>query len=150
MVAAQKLRAARKTKTVPFGLLSNGSSGPWEVAIDEATVGAARWWMQVEGPAVSLYFEISTPKIVHAIIDLLDPNSRLAEIGANGSHRNTLKIGKDKKTPVSIINDDEYDDRTYVIIGPSDSPIVRVNLCGDEKKHFVEALRQAAEEIDVE
>ena len=150
MVTAQKLRADRKTKTVPFGLLSNGSSGPWEIAIDEATTGPARWWMQVEGPAISLYFEISTPKIVHAIIALLDPNSRLDEIEANGSHRNTLKIGKDKKTPVSIVNDDEYDDRAFVLFGPTDSPIVRVNICGDDKKHFVEAIRQAAEEIDVE
>lgn len=150
MATTSKFRRVPKSKPAGIGLLANGSSGQWEIAFEEATTGPPRWWMQVEGPAISLYFEISTPKIVHAIIALLETNSRLDAIGTNGRHRNSLKIGKDKKAPVSIVNDDEYDDRAFVTIGPTDKPIVRVSICGDDKKHFVEALRQAAEEIDVE
>src|SRR4051794_17308843 len=87
-----------------FGLLANGSSGEWEVAIDEATSGVERWYAQIEGPAVSFYFEIPSVDIVGEMLRFLQRGSVAAKCSPNGSdeRNNSLVVGKDKKTPITL------------------------------------------------
>lgn len=53
------------------GLVANGSSGPWDFAVDETITQTARWFAHVEGPGVYLYFEIQSLKIVDRIIKFI-------------------------------------------------------------------------------
>src|SRR5947209_15534860 len=92
-----------------LGLLANGSSGRWEVDVDETTKGPDRWFVQVEGPSVYFSFEIFSPEVISEALDFLgehsSPKGAQARLPAkNGS----LVVGKHRRTPVILIRDDEY------------------------------------------
>src|SRR6266850_23079 len=101
-----------------IGLLANGASGQWEVAIDETTSGADRWFAHIEGASISFYFEIPSPDIVDKVIQFLAGPSAKG-LSANSSARNgTLIVGKDKHAPVRLIRDDEFSGRYFLVVGP--------------------------------
>jgi len=54
-----------------LGLLAIGSSGRWEISIDEAISGTERWFAQIEGPLIWLYFEIPSPEVISKEIRFL-------------------------------------------------------------------------------
>ena len=54
-----------------IGLLANGSSGPWEVSVDETISGDERWFAQIEGPSVYVSFEIPSPNIIGEAVRFL-------------------------------------------------------------------------------
>jgi hypothetical protein len=126
-----------------FGMLANGSSGQWEIAIDETTTGKDRWFAQLEGPSAYLNFEISSPHIAEGIIDYLsDANSQ------SESHNGALLIGGDKRVPVSLVRDDEFADRVFLVVGPDSAPIVRFTISGTDIHDLVEAFRQVKEDLE--
>src|SRR5882724_10702751 len=87
------------------GLSAIGSAGGWEVAIDKTTSGTQRWFAQIEGPSVYLYFEIAAPDVIDEILDFLTER-RKARNGSRGISRRTngeLLIGKSKDEPVTIV-----------------------------------------------
>ncbi|MGH7225334.1 MAG: hypothetical protein ACRELF_19100 [Gemmataceae bacterium] len=135
-----------------FGLLANGSSAEWEVAIDESTSGVERWYAQIEGPAVSFYFEIPSVDIVGDMLRFLERGPAAAKRSNNGSdERNgALVIGKDKKTPITLVKDDEYPDRFFLVVGSTDSPVARFVLAGMDAMKIVAALRQVQEDLEDE
>ena len=147
---AQKTRPTTQDKRQSFGLLANGSSGPWEIAIDEATSGTDRWWAQIEGPSVSFYFEIPSPEIVGKMARFLESRSAATKHSPNGqSKRNgPFVIGKDKKTPICLVKDDEYNDRFFLVVGSTESPLVRFVIAGKDVVRIAEALRQVEEDLD--
>src|SRR5438552_785677 len=122
MAISKNERPTRDPGSGSLGLLANGSSGPWEVAIDETTTGADRWFAQIEGPLVSFYFEIPSVDIVSQMLQFLESPLRATTPApvtwseANGS----LTLSKDKKTPVILVRDDEYRDRFFLLVGPRD------------------------------
>ena len=139
MAATKKTRATHQNTNGSFGLLANGSCGPWEVAIDEATSGADRWWAQIEGPSVSFSFEIASLDIVDKIIRFLEPS---------GGRSRSLVIAKDKKTPITLLKDDEYADRFFVVAGSMHAPVVRFVIAGADVAKLVNALRQVEEDLE--
>jgi hypothetical protein len=132
------------------GLLANGSSGEWEVSIDETTSGVERWYAQIEGPAISFYFEIPSVDIVGEMLRFLACDPAAAKRSPNGSdQRNgSLVIGKDKKTPITLFKDDEYSDRFFVVVGQTDRPLVRFVIAGMDAVKIAEALRQVQEDLE--
>jgi hypothetical protein len=58
-----------------------------------------------------------------------------------------LEISDPEETPVSLVRDDEYKDRCFIVVGRSDSPIVRFSVAGGDLDNLVEALRQVEEDI---
>ena len=64
----------------------------------------------------------------------------------NGS----LVLSKDKKIPINLVRDDEYDDRFFFVVGPMDSPIVRFVIAGTDVVKIADALRQVAEDLEEE
>jgi hypothetical protein len=54
------------------GLMANGSSGEWEIAVDETTSGPDRWFIQIEGPATYCAFEVPSPATVCEALAFLD------------------------------------------------------------------------------
>jgi hypothetical protein len=132
--------------TESIGLLATGCSGTWSVDIDETTAGAARWFAQIEGPSVYVYFQIPSPEITGRATQFLTerPENQSSQPGSNGA----LVIGGDKRASVSLIRDDEFNDRYFLLIGPQDNPIVRITLAGEDLQHIVKAFRQASEDLE--
>ena len=150
MTGSKPIRASSETPGENLGLLANGSSGSWEVSIDESVSGAERSFAQIEGPSLWLYFEIPSPDIIPKIIQfLLPPGTKREEMPScsSGSGGKLLDISEPEETPVSLVRDDEYKDRCFIVVGRSDSPIVRFSVAGEDLNNLVEALRQVEEDI---
>jgi hypothetical protein len=124
-------------KNESVGLLACGSSGPWQIDIDESSSGE-NWWMQIEGPSVYFYFELPSLDIVGKIAEFLESKSG-----------NTLVIGKSTTTPISLVKDDEYDDRFFLVIDSCDSMRVRFVIAGNDIVNYFESLKQVLEDLDV-
>jgi hypothetical protein len=125
-----------------LGLLANGSSGRWDVSIDEAISGTERWFAQIEGPLLWLYFEIPSPAMISKMIQFLAPPQTKSE-----DPEGRLELGEAKGNPVALVRDDEYPDRAFLIVGPSDCPIVRFAVAGEDWHHLVQALRQVEQDL---
>jgi len=135
-----------------LGLTALGSAGGWEFAIDETTSGAQRWFAQIEGPAVYLSFEIESPQVIDKVLEFLT-EQRKAGSGAHGtsSPRNwELAIGKSEAEPVTLVQDDEFPDRYFLVAQTDRKLVVRVTLGGGDLRMLESALRQAKEDLDGE
>ena len=131
-----------------LGLLANGSSGPWEVSVDETISGTERWFAQIEGPSVYVSFEIPSPDIVgEAVRFLATPHDERREPISSATGHGGLLISKSPGIPVSLVRDDEYEDRYFIIVGQGDSPVVRYSFAGEDLMDLVEALRQADQDM---
>jgi hypothetical protein len=131
-----------------LGLMANGSSGGWEVAVDETTSGPDRWFVQIEGPTTYCYFEIPSPGMVCKALEFLGGHGDPENLHAGPSDKNrSLVIGKHPKTPVILVRDDEYADRYFLVIGPK-AALVWLSIAGKDLKDLTEALRQAVEDIE--
>ncbi len=131
-----------------LGLLANGASGPWEFSVDETISGTERWFAQIEGPSVYISFEIPSPSIVGEALRFLS-SSRAEERDRNAPAREIaeLLVSKVPGMPISLMRDDEYEDRRFIMVGHRDSPLVRFTLAGDDLENLVEAMRQANQDI---
>jgi hypothetical protein len=132
------------------GLAAFGASGPWEVAIDETLTKAHKWYAQIEGRSIELYFEINSPDIVATAIRFL--KRRRAPVGGRSIPQSrdkddSLRLGTFAKAPVSLIWDDEYPDRCFLLVGPSKKACVRFSLTGEEIVQLTEALLQVKEDL---
>jgi hypothetical protein len=137
MASTQKTHVTTQNKNESFGLLACGSSGPWQIDIDEAISGADRWWAQIEGPPVSFYFELPSLDIVGKMARFL-----------KSKNSDSFVIGRDKSTPISLVQDDEFDDRFFLLIGPTDNVMVRFVIAGEDVVRISEALQQVQEDLD--
>jgi hypothetical protein len=152
MSTPQKTRMTHQGEKVSFGLLACGSSGAWRIDIDEATSGADCWRAQIEGPSVYFDFELLSLDIVRKMAKFLKLHSMATKQTSNGSLKRgkVLLIGKDKKTPISLVKDDEYDDRFFLVVGSTDDVLIRFIIAGEDVKKISDALRQVQEDLDEE
>jgi hypothetical protein len=130
-----------------LGLLANGSSGQWDVAIDETTSGVERWFVQIEGPIVSFYFEITSPKVLEKMIQFFEERIKKPHSKSTGKNC-SLSIGEAEGSPVTLVKDDEYADRCFLLMGPENRPVVRFTLAGADLVSLTSALRQAKEDLE--
>lgn len=137
-------RRKPETDNECLGLMANGSSGDWEVAIDETTKGPERWFVQLEGPSVHFSFEIPSPKIIAAALDFLGGRSSLSV--EDGS----LVLGNHRQTSAILVRDDEYKDRYFLMMGQGAEVVVRFTIAGQDLKDIREAFRQATEDLENE
>lgn len=140
--------AAKSSKG--FGLVANGSSGAWEVAIEQTIKGPERWFAEIEGPAVCLFFELADREIIEQILTFL-ANGSPRHNGRRRSRRenseDSLTIGQFGRSPVSLVRDDEFPDRCFLVIGPTNKASVRVTLAGEHLQDFLAAIRETHEEM---
>lgn len=129
-----------------IGLMAIGSSGPWEVSVDETISGDERWFAQIEGPSVCVSFEVPSPNIIGEAVRFLA--ERELTSSANGQGR--LCVSKCQGIPVSLVRDDEYADRCFLIVGPGESPVVRYAFAGEDLENLVEALRLVDQDLIAE
>jgi hypothetical protein len=60
----------------------------------------------------------------------------------------TLGVGKDLS--VTLVADDEYNDRFFILVGSRNEPTVRFVIAGDDVFHILTALRSVREDIEVD
>jgi hypothetical protein len=144
-IKGTKLLNGRNSRQV--GLLANGSSRLWDVAIDETISGRDRWFMQVEGPSIYVYFQIHHPDIVGKAVDYFRKGKQYVH-SQSGTSNGELLIGGNKHTPIFLVRDDEFADRIFLVVGPRSSPVVRYTISGTAINKIVEALRQVKEDLD--
>jgi hypothetical protein len=128
-----------------------GSSGPWEIAIDQTTSGRDRWFAQIEGPSICLYFEIPALKTIDQAVRFLSEAPRPPRAGfANSTRNGTLALGSSGMTSVGLIRDDEFTDRYFLVVESKGRTVVRLTVAGDDLTHLSGALGQVQEEIKAE
>jgi hypothetical protein len=152
MAPAKNGTTNRPAAKISFGLLAVGSSGPWQIDLDETLEGPDRWFAQIEGPSVTFNFEIAAPGLVCKMIRFVEPRSASADTATSAASNgeDTLALGKDKKSPVTLVKDDEFPDRFFLLIGPPDRPLANFTLAGADLAHVAEALRQVQRDLDDE
>ena len=150
MAIRQKSRKTTKSKEESFGLLACGASGAWQVDVDETTSGRNRWWAQIEGPLSSFYFELPSLDVIGKMAMFLCKQSASAKHCTNGQSKRleTLILSKDKKTPICLVRDDEFNDRFFLVVGPMDKSTVRFVIAGKDALHISEALQQVQEDLE--
>jgi hypothetical protein len=149
MATVQKPRQTNQSTDVGSGLLAIGSSGAWQIDIDEAH-SSDRWWMQIAGPTLSLYLEIPSLDIVTKMTRLLALRSTKSKRPANGSAKQggTLVLSTSAPARVSLVKDDEFDDRYFIVIGPTEGLTMHFTIAGQDLSDITEALRQVKEDLE--
>ncbi len=152
MATTKKPRKIPKSATSSFGLLANGSAGPWEVAVDESTSGPEKWFAQIDGPSASFYFEIPSLKIISRMAQFLEPRLTATKqpLVDSADSQASFALGKDSLTALTLVKDDEYDDRCFLVVGSPENPIARFTIAGPDAGNLAEALRQVEQDIDEE
>ena len=131
-------------------LLANGSSGQWDVDIDESAGVPVKYFAQVQGPAIYLNFEVASLQIVSTALDFLKRSSctpRSSNGAATPVGIKPLRIGTFGRTPVNLIWDDEFADRCFLSVGVSGKYCLHVTLTGEQIRHLCEALRQVESDL---
>jgi hypothetical protein len=133
-----------------FGLLANGSSGRWDVAVDESLDRADEWSVQIEGPHVYLAFQPRDLGVVSEVIRFLDPPPD-GDSGAGRRVRSgqneALTLGNFGAASVSLVWDNEDFPRCFVIVGPRAGATMRLSLLEEDVKMLLEAFRQVARDL---
>lgn len=131
-----------------LSLVANGSAGSWDVAVDETTSGEQRWFTQIDGPSISLYFEVDSPSILDTIVQFFEQHS-VPRTGRAGSTtvKEEVSVGRFGHYAVLLARDSEYEDRYFFVIGPSAKATVRIGLMGEEIALLTAAFRQARDDL---
>jgi hypothetical protein len=141
MATSKQLRVKKAAAAEKVGLLANGSAGAWDVAVDTATSGTERWFLQIEGPSIYFYFELASLNVVEKMAQFLEE-----EPTAPASNGNIV-AGKDRHLPVSLVRDEEFDDRFFLVVGSPAKPVVQFTISGSTRTQLAEALRQAESDL---
>jgi hypothetical protein len=129
------------------GLLALGTSGPWEVAIDESLSGPQRRFVQIEGPFVYLYFEITSVEVLrnaHAFLANSSRNARPKSFEKNGA----LPIAKTAGTQISLTRDDEDNERYFLVIEAKSGLHLQLTVIDRDLSHIVSALRDVLDDLE--
>lgn len=148
MAVSKEPRARATNQEGSIGLMAIGSSGPWEIAIDQTISGPDRWFAQVEGPSVYLYFQIPSLEIIDHAIEFLAFRGKTGKNAAHTARNGTLAFGTGRSTRVNLVRDDEFRDRYFLVIEPKSGLVVRFTLTNEDLTHVIDALRQAKEDLD--
>jgi hypothetical protein len=149
MVASKKVRARPKKQShTPVGLSAIGSAGSWEIAVDEALARTDKWFLEIEGPAVYFYIEISNPGIINKTLAFIDAGGPESNSSNNG--KSSLQLGKIERTAINLLRDDEYPDRVFILLGSPGKSVVRVTISGADLTMLANALRQVSAELEAD
>src|SRR6266851_1767785 len=58
-----------------IGLVATGRSSSWNVELDQTTSECPRWFVQIEGPCLYLFFEIQGPETVNSMCRFLEEST---------------------------------------------------------------------------
>jgi hypothetical protein len=90
--------------TGKLGLVANGSSGKWDVALDE-TLDGNEWFLEIDGPQAYLVFQLRDPEVVAEAMRFLQ--SPPGPGGTGRGEAGELLLGTFDSASVSLVWDDE-------------------------------------------
>ena len=132
----------------PVGMIANAVSETWDVALDQTVSGIQKWFAQIEGPSVYLYFQIESPCVIRQAVTFIGTRKLRRKIKDVPTRDCELMLGKFAGVPVSIIRDDESSSRCFLSIGHSGNSFAQFKVSGIELKRFTDALAQLADEVE--
>lgn len=149
MTISKQPRIRSTSRKMSIGLAAIGSSGSWEIAIDQTTSGRDRWFVQIESPSVYLYFEIPSVEVIDSASEFLrDARGLGGDRAFHAARGGSLALGSNKSTLASLERDREFKDRCFLVLETKGGPLVRFTLSGNDLVHVTEALRQIRGELD--
>lgn len=136
------------------GLVANGSSKSWDVAVDHTTTAPERWFIQLESRSLYLYFEIEHPRVIDRALSFVERRLQCSKdvkepskcVGSNEE----LTLGNLDGLPIALLGDGEYSDRCFIMIGKSPQSCCRFSIIGDDLRQLLTALRQVSDELKSE
>lgn len=132
-----------------WGLLANGSSGRWDIAVDEA-LDRDEWSLEINGPEVYLVFLLRDLRVIPQALSFLQSGSRPnpADNQLGESKANVLQLGRFGSAPVSLVWDNEDFPRCFIAIRPNArSTLLHLSLGAEDIQMFGEALDQIVKDI---
>lgn len=131
------------------GLLANGTSPRWDVAVDES-IGEGEYWADLEGPNVYLYCQLSRLSSVRRMLEFFKRRAAAAERGQavrRGGEEDSLTLGKFAGAAVSLIGDDEDPWRCFLVVGARGKSSLRITFVQDDVTALIQALEQVVEDL---
>jgi hypothetical protein len=133
---------------VSFGLVATGTSGRWEVAIDEA-IDRDEWYIEIEGPHTYLTFQLrdlqAVPDAWRFLHSRLERAEQHSPRGNPGDDK--LTLGQFGSTLVSLLWDNEDFPRCFVVVLPEEGSALRVTLEAEDIRKLIEALQQVVTDL---
>ena len=122
--------------TKGWGLLANGHAGQWHIDIDVSDVGD-EWSMQIDGPKTYLRFSLLDLQVVPKVLDYLRA----------GQDSDGVTLGQFGLMAVSIIRDDEFARRWFLILTGEAGVTARLTLDAEDVEALADALQQVREDL---
>src|SRR3954447_14354782 len=91
-----------------LGLLAYGTSGSWDVSVDESLDGN-RWFLEIEGPQTYLTFRLRDLEVIPQALHLLHSCH-----GPNLAQESTLELGQFGSSTVTLVRDNEDFPRCFL------------------------------------
>ncbi|MFX1294473.1 MAG: hypothetical protein ACFFD2_06420 [Promethearchaeota archaeon] len=138
-----------------YGLAAFGKSGEWTVAVDQTIQEPEEWFINLRKYPVNLYFRISSPKIIHQILEFIketfkSPKYRDKEI-APGIFRHMdpkyIVIGSFLGIPVKLFKDGEFDDRYFIKIYVLKEDYIFITLIEQDIKDLKKIFQNIKEQL---
>jgi len=121
-----------------YGLLANGTSPRWDVAIDESLDREGEWSAEIEGPNVYLVLRLRDLEVIAEAFRFLE---------ASATEGGTFSLGKFGAASVLLEWDNEPPPRCFLVIGPRARSTMRLSLDGEDVRMLRDALRQVAADL---
>jgi hypothetical protein len=117
-----------------LGLLANGSSRRWDLAVEESLDGD-QWFLELDGHQVYLVFQLHDLAVVGSMLRFLEADGHKGKEAA-------LNLGRFGEAPVSLLRDNEDIKRFFLVLGPTAQTALRLSLDAEDIQALIEALRQ--------
>src|SRR5947209_4471626 len=127
-----------------WGLLANGSSSRWELAVDES-LDREEWLLEIDSPQLYLVLQMQDLSVPGKTLDFLQTGLQTApstDGAPRGGEEAGFVLGRFGDAPVSLLWDDEEVPRCFLIIGPNSRATLRLSLDAADVQMWIDALRQ--------
>jgi hypothetical protein len=132
-----------------MGLLANGTSARWDIAINDCPV-RNEWWIEIESSEIYLTFQLAALSVVHAALAFLRRELSRPS-GTNGqqnvSDAPALMLGRFGENSVSLIWDNEDFVRCFLTMSHQGLATFRLSFDGEDVRMLIEALEQVVQDL---
>src|SRR5262249_37920709 len=121
--------------TERLGLLANGSSRRWDVAVDESLDGDG-WTLELDGPQTYLVFPLRDLSVLSKMLRFLQEGP-----GSNET-KSPLHLGRFGSSAIPLVWENENSPRCFPVIGPRAGATLRLSREADDIAMLRDALQQ--------
>jgi hypothetical protein len=134
--------------TEGMGLLANGSSGRWDIAVDES-LDRDEWSMELDGRNTYLVFQLQDLSVIPRVLQFLQSGAAAKHAPGrhDGEEGGRLTLGRFGSEPVSLVWDNEDFQRCFLVVGARGLSTLRLSLEAEEIPMLIEALSQVVAEL---